>query len=108
MAFARVASAATTPTTVARSFQSPSDQPATAGRHPLASWFGFVADQGGGPGVGDAVDLVLDDRAADGGVLDREGAAEAAALVGLFHGAEVHVADLPQQFDAFVLDADAA
>ena len=42
------------------------------------------------------------------GYLIGERAAEAAALVGLFHRAEVDVADLLEQPDALVLDADAA
>lgn len=67
-----------------------------------------ITDDGFGFRRGDALDFILDDGAADGGVFDGEGSAEAAALVGFFHGAEIDVADLLEEADAFVFDADAA
>src|ERR1700677_4486543 len=69
---------------------------------------GVVADKSIGAGRLDAVDLVFDDCPADGGILDRKGAAESAALIGLFHGLETDIADLAEQADAFIPDADSA
>src|SRR5687767_15013037 len=58
---------------------------------------GVVADRGGGARRRDAVDLVLHDRAGNRRVFDGEGAAEAAALVGLLHRPELDVAELLQE-----------
>jgi hypothetical protein len=69
---------------------------------------GVVADGDVGVGGGDAVDLVFDDCAGDGRIFDGEGAAEAAALVGFLHGGVADVADLLEEADAFILDAQAA
>src|ERR1700683_5832035 len=67
-----------------------------------------VADESLRAAGGDTVALVLNHGAANLGIFDGESAAEAAALVGFFHGAEIDVADLAEKFDPFVGDADAA
>ncbi len=69
---------------------------------------GVVADNGLRARAGDAGGFVFDDCAADGGIFDGEGSAEAAALVGFFEGFEIDVSDLVEEADAFVFEADAA
>jgi len=69
---------------------------------------GVVADHRLRAGRGDAVRFVFYDRAADCGILDGEGPAEAAALVGLLQRRELDALDLPEQFEALILHADAA
>ena len=61
-------------------------------------------------GAGGAMQLTLSSTIAPlmAGYLIGERSAETAALVGLFHRLELDVADLAEQANAFILDADAA
>jgi hypothetical protein len=69
---------------------------------------GIVADGGRGLGFRNAVNFILDDRAADGGVFDGKCPAETAALIGLFHRAEIDISDLIEKSNSLIFNADPA